>query len=351
ENDCHIPNEPEDSTQPTLAIVTKIDLGASHDMALSDIKSSCIAAPIATIYASLNAVYMVENEYSYENANDSSYSSTVYKLDYSDNGLEFAGSVALSGQVGWNEQFRLSEYQDHLRVVTTDHSSTERNIHRLHTINIDDTELNLNATIPNESAPEAIGKPGESIYSVRFDGDKAYIVTFRQIDPFYVLDLSNHDSPRVAGELELPGFSNYLHPFGDTLVFGLGRGSEGGVATNNIKLALFDVSDMSNPLLVNEVLLEGDTSYSPAEYTHTALSILPGNDEHSWRLGFSASILEDWQWQKDAYYLFEVRDTEHPEGASLNQAGSIVGSELGTGQSGSYYYSSYDRGVLTGTHV
>ncbi|WP_197472961.1 beta-propeller domain-containing protein, partial [Oleiphilus sp. HI0123] len=89
--------------------------------------------------------------------------------------------------------------------------------HRLHTINIDDTELNLNATIPNESAPEAIGKPGESIYSVRFDGDKAYIVTFRQIDPFYVLDLSNHDSPRVAGELELPGFSNYLHPFGDTL--------------------------------------------------------------------------------------------------------------------------------------
>ena len=350
ENDCHIPRPPEEATQPTLAIVTVIDLAKSSDFGVDDIQASCVAAPVSTIYASSNAVYMVEDAYQLDNEN-SYYSSHVYKLDFTKDGLNFAGRVTLSGQVGWNEQFRLSEYQDHLRVVTTDFSRIERNLHRLHTVTITDSELSLNATIPNESAPASIGKPDESIYSVRFSGDRAYIVTFRQIDPFYVLDLSDHDAPSVAGELELPGFSNYLHPFGENLVFGLGREAGSGLRIGNIKLALFDVSDMRSPQLIDEQFVEGDSSYSPAEYSHTALSILPNDNNHAWRLGFAASISEDWIWQGDVYYLFEVRDQAHELGAGLSALGKISGSKADQIGGSKYYGTSYDRGVLTDSQV
>jgi hypothetical protein len=293
---------------------------------------------------------MVENKYG-DNASGSDYTSQIYKLDFASKGPKYHGTVSISGHVGWNEQFRLSEYNDYLRVVTSDWSAPDNEVHRLHTINIKESGLEFNASIPNETSPEPIGKPGEAIYSVRFSGETAYVVTFRQIDPFYVLDLSNHDSPKVAGELELPGFSSYLHPFGEDLVFGLGRGSDSGLGTNNIKLALFDVSEISTPQLVNEIVLQGSRSYTPAEYSHTALSILPNEDENTWRLGFSASIYENWAWLHDAYYLFEVRGKENSQGAGLEALGKILGSEADSAAQSNYYYSSYDRGVLSNTHV
>lgn len=349
EKDCYIPKSPSDARQPTLAIVTEIDLTNTTEMSVNDIHTSCIAAPISTIYSSVNSVYMVEDEYQYDETG-SSQQSHIYKLDYQDKGLAFLGKVSLPGKVGWNEQFRLSEHDGYLRVVTTEQANFRDFTHRLHTIKISDTGLSLSASIPNETAPEAIGKPGEAIYGVRFNAEKAYIVTFRQIDPFYVLDLSSPESPRVAGELELPGFSDYLHPFGEDLVFGLGRGSETGTGTNNIKLALFDVSEMSQPTLIDEVLVEGDRSYTPALYSHTALSILPAGED-AWRLGFSASIHENWQWQKDAYFLYEVHGKTHEGGASLTSKGELLGSDSASGLVSNYYYSYYDRGVLTPKHI
>ena len=349
-NDCYIPGVPEDAIQPTLALVTVIDLDGIDESKPNEIPSSCIAAPISTIYASLNAVYMVENEYLRDNQ-DSRYISHIYKMDLGGDEVKYEDRVSLKGNVGWNQQFRLSEYQGYLRVVTTDRSASENNIHRLHSVEITESGLELAATIPNENDSTPIGKPGESIYSVRFNNEKAYVVTFRQIDPFYVIDLSNPVAPKVAGELELPGFSNYLHPFGDNLVFGLGRGADNGMGTDQIKVALFDVSDMSQPQLVNDVVLEGDRSYTPALYSHTALSILPSSEGDSWRLGFSASIYESWEWQKDAYYLFEINEGTESESAGIKLAGELIGSDNVTGINGRYYYSSYDRGVITGTHV
>ncbi len=350
EGDCFIPNSPPKATQPTLTTVTEIDLSNPEGISFDDISTSCLAAPVTTIYASKKSVYMVENQY--KDSTDTSYhSSHIYKFDYTENGLEYSASIELDGQIDWNQPFRLSEYQDHLRVVTTDWSAEQNNLHRLHVLAIGETGLSLLTSLPNAQEPSPIGKPGEAIQSVRFDGDRAYIVTYLEIDPFYVIDLSTPDKPSIAGELELPGFSTYLHPFGDELVFGLGLGAEDDEAINNITLALFNISDISEPRLVEEIVLEGDTSYSPALHSHTALSILPSEDERSWRLGFAASIYTSWQWQSDAYYLYDIYSDAHEQGEGLSFAGRILGSDVTSGSAASYPYSSYDRGVISDTQV
>jgi uncharacterized secreted protein with C-terminal beta-propeller domain len=91
---------------------------------------------------------------------------------------------------------------------------------------------------------------GERIFSARFAGDKAYLVTFEQIDPFFVLDLKNPTSPKVTGELKIPGFSNYLHSYNENYIIGLGR------EDNAVKLSLFDVTDMNNPVEVAKYLID-----------------------------------------------------------------------------------------------
>jgi len=101
---------------------------------------------------------------------------------------------------------------------------------------------------------------GERIYSARFMGDKAYLVTFRQIDPFFVIDLSNQAEPKVAGELKIPGYSSYLHPFDENYVIGLGK------ENNTVKLSLFDVSNVNDPTEIAKYIVEGDWTDSEALY-------------------------------------------------------------------------------------
>ena len=97
--------------------------------------------------------------------------------------------------------------------------------------------------------------PGEKIYSVRFMGDRAYMVTFKNVDPFFVLDLKNPASPKILGALKIPGFSDYLHPYDDNHIIGFGKETveltqNGGTNAyyQGLKLAIFDVTDVSHPV-------------------------------------------------------------------------------------------------------
>jgi uncharacterized secreted protein with C-terminal beta-propeller domain len=114
---------------------------------------------------------------------------------------------------------------------------------------------------------------GESIYATRFIGDRLYMVTFQRIDPLFVIDLSS-DDPQVLGELKLPGYSTYLHPYDEDHIIGIGKDAKdnewGGVSATGVKVALFDVSDVSNPELVDEYLVEGEGTDSEALYDHKA---------------------------------------------------------------------------------
>jgi uncharacterized secreted protein with C-terminal beta-propeller domain len=93
--------------------------------------------------------------------------------------------------------------------------------------------------------------PGEQVYAARFMGDRAYLVTYKQTDPLFAIDLKTPTAPRVLGELKIPGYSTYLHPYTENLLLGFGRDTDvsvSGVVTNKgLKLGLFDVSDPSNP--------------------------------------------------------------------------------------------------------
>lgn len=155
----------------------------------------------------------------------------------------FTGWIGTGSQPRW----RFHERDGNLYLVTSwwdgGWQRTDGLRHQLYVLKPDgDGGFSILATLPNTAHPAPIGKPGEDIHAMRYVGDRAYIVTFRQTDPLYVIDLSNPLAPRVAGELELPGFSAYLHPLGSGWLLGIGRGEAGGVETN-----LFDVRDPSNP--------------------------------------------------------------------------------------------------------
>ncbi len=196
---------------------------------------------------------------------DEIYKTAVVKIALKD--LKIQGSVIFAGYP--LNQFSLDEYNDTFRVATTNGSgmvqtATESSIY------VYDSAMKLAGKVTG------LGK-GEKIYSVRFIKDLAYVVTFKTTDPFYVVDLSNPKNPVVAGELEIPGYSSYLHPLTENIILGLGR------EDNKVKLSLFDVSDPENPSELDKYL--GNFYWSEALDNHKAflqkandsLFFLPGD--------------------------------------------------------------------------
>jgi len=118
----------------------------------------------------------------------------------------------------------------------------------------------------------------ERIYSARFIGDKGYVVTFRETDPFYVLDLSNPANPTITGELKIPGYSSYLHPITNDLILGIGKEDA------NVKASLFDVSDPRNPVEASKYMLKEywsdilNTHHAFLQDSRHEVFFLPGNE-------------------------------------------------------------------------
>ena len=170
-------------------------------------------------------------------------------------------------------QFALSEHDDFLRVATTDGPQWSWDARSASTITVlheRDGQLVRRGKVGD------MGR-GEQITGVRFDGDRAYLVTYRQIDPFFVVDLSDPAHPEVAGELELPGFSSYLHPIGGDRVLGVGQDGTATGATTGTKVSLFDVSDPHAP---KEVARWTEPSgRSGAEEDHRAFLWWPETDQ------------------------------------------------------------------------
>jgi uncharacterized secreted protein with C-terminal beta-propeller domain len=117
----------------------------------------------------------------------------------------------------------------------------------------------------------------ENIYAVRFVGDQGYVVTYRQVDPLYVIDLSDPTAPAVAGEVKIPGYSAYLHPLGDGLLLGVGQDGDLNGQTLGTQVALFDVRDPENPRQIDKVTFPG--AYSGAEWDHHAFLYWPTSED------------------------------------------------------------------------
>ncbi|MFJ6211586.1 beta-propeller domain-containing protein [Lysinibacillus sp. NPDC092081] len=195
----------------------------------------------------------------------------VFKWNIDGTAMNFVGTTEVKGSV--LNQYSMDEYKGNFRIVTTEGNAwDEQKISRNHLFILDKNLQELGAV--KDLAP------GEKVYSARFMGEKAYVVTFKQVDPLFVIDVANPKKPTVLGELKIPGFSNYLHPLDDTHLIGIGYDTEerydayskrNFTVTTNMKMSLFDVSDFKNPKEQSTVKIGGKGSYSEVQYNPKAL--------------------------------------------------------------------------------
>ncbi|MCK4826540.1 beta-propeller domain-containing protein, partial [bacterium] len=178
---------------------------------------------------------------------------TIHRISISDGEIEYKAQGSIPGSVG--NQFSLSEHDGHLRVSSTMEGWMIRgffsSLESQNSIYVLDMDLKIVGSLEGLA-------PGERIYATRFLGDKCYLVTFRQIDPFFVLDLSNPTEPKIVGELKIPGYSSYLHPYDENHIIGLG------MENNNVKLSLFNVTNVNVPTEIAKYTIQGDYTQSVA---------------------------------------------------------------------------------------
>ncbi|MDO8609952.1 MAG: beta-propeller domain-containing protein [bacterium] len=166
--------------------------------------------------------------------------SNVVKINAVNLKIEATGQIP--GKV--LNQFSMDEYDGNLRVASTIGQNMWFGQFNSNTESFSDVTV-LNSNLSIIGSIKDLGKT-ERIYSARFIKDRGYLVTFRQTDPFYVLDLSNPNNPMLKGELKIPGYSSYLHPLSDSIIAGFG------MENNNVKISLFDVSNAANPIEVDK---------------------------------------------------------------------------------------------------
>lgn len=254
------------------------------------------------VYANLSNIYVAGARYIFNESKtdedgrtvtryESRSATDIYRLSNNKGVLEFTGTGSVPGTL--INQFAMDEKDGYLRVVTTDnyYSGT------YYTANVVDRDGNSsvsNVTRDDnfiststsglyvlDRSLEIVGKidklaEGENVYSVRFVGDIGYFVTFRRIDPLFSVDLSNPANPVLLGALKIPGFSEYMHPFGDGLLFGLGQDADEDGRVTGLKLSMFDVSDPTDVSERDRYALKG--GWSEAEYNHKAILISAGRN-------------------------------------------------------------------------
>jgi len=174
-------------------------------------------------------------------------STEIYRVAIKGATLTFEAQGVVPGYV--LNQYSMDEYNGNFRIATTVSTGSWVNRDQHNNLYILNMDLGVVGKIENLAQ-------GERIYSARFTGDKAYLVTFKQTDPFFVLDLKDPTSPKVAGELKIPGYSSYLHPYNENYIIGIGK------ENNTVKLSLFDVTDMSNPTEVARYIIGEDADYA-----------------------------------------------------------------------------------------
>ena len=217
----------------TIASISMID----ED---EEVEKEVIVGSGQNVYASLENLYIAQASWG-----SGSQKTAITKFELDDGKIEFVGNGEVKGHI--LNQFSMDEYNDYFRIATTIGRSSSNNVYIL------------------DEALEVVGEledlaHGESIYSVRFMGKKAYVVTFKKIDPLFVIDLSNPLNPVVLGKLKIPGYSDYLHPYDETHIIGIGKEAVGAESGNfawfqGVKMAIFDVSDVENPIEMHKVVI------------------------------------------------------------------------------------------------
>lgn len=266
------------TTKQTL--ISTVDLNNEK----ADIKLESYLMNISNAYVSENAIYLLNQRYSndtkipikllfglkgvfgledyYEMDSESGYYTEIYKFDIKEN-VEYKAKTKIKGKT--INQYSLDEKDNHLRIALYNNDGSR--------VAIFDEDLKQIGISDNVAK-------GEKMYSSRFIGDKVYFVTYKTIDPLFVMDLSNEMKPMVLGKLKIPGYSTYLHPYDENHIIGIGmetkeiinKNSSGKVISTTakvvgMKMALFDVSNVNSPVQISSVVI-GDSRTTSAILTN-----------------------------------------------------------------------------------
>lgn len=265
------------------------------------------------LYMSKDNLYLTSTIYKQTNSNAKKViwnpglmDTQVFKFALNKTSVNYVASSQLTGTI--LNQFSMDEHNGYFRAVTTKGNSW------------DEKDVSENNLFILDKGMKTVGSltglaKGERIYSARFMGNKAYMVTFKETDPLFVIDVATPSKPKVLGELKIPGFSNYLHPIDENHLVGFGYetrvetgsgGKEPFIVTEGIKISLFDVSDLAKPKELDTEIIGDRGTYSPIQYDHHALF----QHQEKNLYGFPISIYEDGkeyaEFKQDGALVYEI---------------------------------------------
>jgi len=232
-----------------------------------------------SLYASTKNIYLASTHYAHQpflltslSLSENDQMMIIHKISVDGTDIFYEGKGEVPGRI--LNQFSMDEYDGYFRIATTSGNNWGEGQQTSNNIYVLDENLKQVGSI------EQIA-PGEEIYSARFMGEKAYLVTFKKIDPFFTIDLSDPYDPQILGKLKIPGYSDYLHPLDENHIIGIGKDTVEALEEEEwrnidfawyqgLKIALFDVSDFENPVELSKVIIGDRGTDSPALYDHKA---------------------------------------------------------------------------------
>jgi uncharacterized secreted protein with C-terminal beta-propeller domain len=237
------------------------------------------------IYMGLDAIYLYNDDYK----NDTSYTD-IAKFSYEDGYMDAVAATSVVGTI--MDTFAISEEEGILRVLTTDWSKAQSE-NQLYLL---DENLKLKGSLKNIAA-------GEEIYAARYIGTTAYFITYHNTDPLFAVDISDPAEPKLLGQIEMTGFSDYLHPFGENLLLGIGYETDPDTGNRlGVKLTMFDISDPVDLKIVDSVVVDGEYCEATSNYKCALV------DADKNLIGFGVSDYSDhatkymvYQWKNDHF--------------------------------------------------
>jgi uncharacterized secreted protein with C-terminal beta-propeller domain len=352
--DCYLPVSAVDGSQdPSIITITAVPLKnpTAH-------KSTCFLGASETLYMTPDSLYLATTSWDYDVMTATTlrytpnHTTAVHKFALAGGTIAYRGSGTVKGHLGWHEDkksFRMGENGAYLNIATSVGESWNETA---------STRLSVlkeagGKRLETVSVLDGIGKPGEQLYAARFLGNRAYLVTFRVIDPLYVVDLSNQERPRIAGELEIEGYSDYLHPISETLLLGIGKDAVAaevsadfgrGAWYQGVKVSLFDVANPAQPKEIDSIVLGKRGTESEVLWDHHAFSYLPPQGSEPARFAIPVRLHDrtpTWErfdasspgayfdYTHTALYSFEA------SAQGVSQAGRIIAEVAQPGQAGS----------------
>jgi inhibitor of cysteine peptidase len=288
----------------SYALTTVVAVNVQNDHEEPTDKSFLLGAT-SNMYVSLNNIYIISQRYE---------RTLIYRMNIEDGQIEAVANGEVPGYV--LNQFSMDEYEGYFRIATTtghiarsfDEASSKNHMYVL------DMDLDIVGRLEDLA-------PGEKIYSARFIGNRCYLVTFRKIDPLFVIDLKDPYDPQVLGQLKITGYSDYLHPYDEDHVIGVGKetiAAEQGDFSwyQGVKISLFDVSDVENPVEIDKYEIGDRGTDSTVLRDHKAflfdksrnLLVMPVSvaeiDPEKYPGGIPPYIQGDFVWQ--GAYVFDI---------------------------------------------